>query len=187
MVDSRSLVERMVETYGQSVEVQVPGLSHLFPGPETLAEANLAELGIRTARAETITSLARAVLARKLTFNGYQASAGTLAALRVLPNMDESTMSYIAMRSLVEPDALPFTDLGLCRALGIGSGAVSWAEFSRIFEKFRPWRAYAAMHVWATTHTVRGSIRVSATRSSKAPVVALPGGARISRARNTRN
>jgi AraC family transcriptional regulator, regulatory protein of adaptative response / DNA-3-methyladenine glycosylase II len=187
IIDSPTLVERMVETYGRSVEVQLPGLSHLFPQPKALAEANLSDLGIPSQRAETITSLARAVLARKLTFNGYQGTEGILAALRVLPYMDEGTMTYFAMRSLGEPDALPYTDLGLCRALGMIRGAVSPADLLRVFERFRPWRAYAAMHLWATNQKARGSIRTRATRSSKGPAVALPPGSRIFRVRNTQN
>jgi AraC family transcriptional regulator of adaptative response / DNA-3-methyladenine glycosylase II len=187
IVDAPTLVGRMVQTYGQSVEVRVPGLSRLFPRPEILAEAKLADLGIPSQRAETITSLARAVLARKITFNSYKGSEGVLAALRVLPNMDVATASYIAMRSLGEPNALPDADLALCRALGIGRGAVSSAELSRIFEEFKPWRAYAAIHLWATTENARSSNRLVATQSSRLLVAAPPAGGRTSAARSTRN
>jgi AraC family transcriptional regulator, regulatory protein of adaptative response / DNA-3-methyladenine glycosylase II len=155
IVDTPLLVKRMVETFGQAVEVQVAGLSHLFPKAEVLAKANLSELGIPRERAETVTSLAREVLGGKLRFSGYQDSERTLAALCVLTNMDQGTMSYIAMRSLGDPNALPSTDLGLCRALSRGRGAVSPAELLRIFEEFRPWRAYAAMHFWARTEVLQ--------------------------------
>jgi AraC family transcriptional regulator of adaptative response / DNA-3-methyladenine glycosylase II len=158
VVDTPTVVERMVRTLGQPIEVRVPGLSHLFPRPEILAQADLADLGIPSQQAETIASLARAVSARKLIFNSYQGSVGMLRALRALPNIEEGTVSYIAMRGLGEPDALPCTDLGLRRALG-HRGAVTPAEFSRIFEKFRPWRAYAAMHLWAAREQAGRSMR----------------------------
>jgi AraC family transcriptional regulator of adaptative response / DNA-3-methyladenine glycosylase II len=186
IVDSPMLVERMIYKFGQSIDVQVPGLSYLFPKPEILAGANLTDLGIRGARAETITSLARAVLAREITFDVYHPSESTLAALRLLPNMDKATTSYIAMRSLGETDVLPATDLGMCRALRPGRGAVSPADLLRIFEKLRPWRAYAALHLWATAENIRGSIRAADTRSSKGLVVAPPAAAPISRVRSTR-
>ena len=184
-VDSPTLVKRMVETYGQSVGLHIPGLARLFPRPEVLAQANLSDLGVPGDRGETIMSLARAVLARKLAFNGSQSSVGTIAALRALPHMKEGTVSYIAMRSLGEPDALPNTDLGLCRALGPGRGAVSPADLPRIFEKFRPWRAYAAIHLWASTQKARVLIPLGFTGGSKALVGALSAGARISRVRST--
>jgi AraC family transcriptional regulator, regulatory protein of adaptative response / DNA-3-methyladenine glycosylase II len=184
-VDSPTLVKRMVETYGQAVGPHIPGLSRLFPRPEVLAQANLSDLGVPGDRGETIMSLARAVLARKLAFNGSQSSVGTIAALRALPHMKEGTVSYIAMRSLGEPDALPNTDLGLCRALGPGRGAVSPADLPRIFEKFRPWRAYAAIHLWASTQKARVLIPPGFTGGSKALVGALTAGARISRVRST--
>jgi AraC family transcriptional regulator, regulatory protein of adaptative response / DNA-3-methyladenine glycosylase II len=174
IVDSPMLVERMVEKYGQSVDVDIPGVSRLFPGPEILAEANIADLGIPRERAETITFLARAVLARKLTFNGYHNSERTLAALRIFPKMDEATISYIAVRSLGEPDAIPSTDLGLRRALGPGRRGVSSANLLRVFEKSRPWRAYAAMHFWATAENTRRSSRAGAL-SCFAPARNKPG------------
>src|ERR1700723_2982201 len=183
-VDSPTLVRRMIETYGEAVGLQIPGLARLFPRPEVLAEANLSGLGIPSDRGETIISLAHAVVAGKIAFNGTQSSVGTTAALRGLPNMREGTMSYIAMRSLGEPDALPNTDLGLCQALSPGRGAVPPADLPRIFEKFRPWRAYAAIHVWASIQKARVSVRPSFTAGSKALVGAPTAGARISRVRN---
>jgi AraC family transcriptional regulator, regulatory protein of adaptative response / DNA-3-methyladenine glycosylase II len=186
-VDSPTLVSRIVETYGEAVGLQIPGLSRLFPRPEVLAEANLSGLGIPRDRGETIISLAHAVVARKIAFNGTQSSVGTIASLRVLPNMKESTISYIAMRSLGEPDVLPNTDLELYQALSPCRAAVPPADLPRIFEKFRPWRAYAAIHLWAGTQKARVSVRPSSTGESTALVGALTAGARISRVRNTPN
>jgi AraC family transcriptional regulator, regulatory protein of adaptative response / DNA-3-methyladenine glycosylase II len=149
IVDTSTFVERIVKTFGQSVEVRIPGLSHVFPQPDILVEANLEELSIPSRRSDTIRCLARAVLDRKLTFNSHQSSEGRFAALRTLPNMNEGTVSYIAMRSLGEPDAFPYTDIGLRRAFGPHGRAISPEELLGAFEKFKPWSAYAAMHLGA--------------------------------------
>ncbi len=159
VVDSPALVERLVQTFGEPTDVPAPGLSRLFPKPGILAEANLADLGIPRQRAETIASLARAVLARKVAFDSYRGLRGILAALRLLPNMDENIVSYIAMRSVGEPDALSYADIGLRRALGAGRRTASPAEVLRTFEKFRPWRAYAAMYLWTATEQAERRIR----------------------------
>ena len=149
IVDSVTITKRLVHAFGQVVEARHAGLARLFPQPEILAEADLTALGISKQHAETIVALARAVGAQKITFEGYRCSENMFEELRLLPHMDESVVSYIAMRTLGEPDALPYKDLGLRRALGSYRRTVSPAELLRSFEKFRPWRAYAAMHLWA--------------------------------------
>lgn len=162
-VDSPALAERIVRTFGRPAGMRIPGLSHVFPKAETLAEAKLEESGVARRRAETIRCLARAVLNGKLVFNGYQNSEGRLAALRSLPHMDEGTVSYIAMRSLGEPDAVPCGDSGLRRVLGnhvLGNHGkeASPMELLHVFEKFKPWSAYAAMHLWAVSEQTRRGI-----------------------------
>jgi AraC family transcriptional regulator of adaptative response / DNA-3-methyladenine glycosylase II len=68
----------------------------------------------------------------------------TLERLRALPGVGEWTAQYIAMRALSWPDAFPHTDLGLMKALGeTGARQVLAAG-----EAWRPWRAYAVMHLW---------------------------------------
>jgi AraC family transcriptional regulator of adaptative response / DNA-3-methyladenine glycosylase II len=164
IVDSPAVVERLVQALGQPVEAQLPGLSRLFPSPEILAEAKLADLGVPHQRAEAIGSLARAILDRRLAFGGYKSLGATLAELRGLPHIDEGAVSYIAMRSLGEPDALPHTDLGLRRMVGAHGRAASPAGALRAFEKFRPWRAYAAMHLWAATEQTATHLRRAQSR-----------------------
>jgi AraC family transcriptional regulator, regulatory protein of adaptative response / DNA-3-methyladenine glycosylase II len=161
VVDPPALVERLVQAFGEPVDVPAPGLSRLFPKAGILADANLADLGVPRQRAETIASLARAVLARKVTFDGYRGSQGIFAELRLVSNLDENVMSYIAMRSVGEPDVFPYADLGLRRALGAGRRVASAAEVLSSFEKFRPWRAYAAMHLWAATEQAERRIRTA--------------------------
>jgi len=71
--------------------------------------------------------------------------------LRSLPGVGEWTAQYIAMRELREPDAFPAADIGLMRAMSDASGVrPSPAALLAHAERWRPWRAYAALHLWAS-------------------------------------
>jgi AraC family transcriptional regulator of adaptative response / DNA-3-methyladenine glycosylase II len=72
-----------------------------------------------------------------------------------LPGIGPWTAEYIALRALRDPDAFPASDLGLRRAFGAlqargGAAArlVSESALLRAAESWRPWRAYAAVHLW---------------------------------------
>ena len=45
-------------------------------------------------------------------------------------------------------DAFPAADLGLRRALANGRGVPSAPALLRIADAWRPWRGYAAIHLW---------------------------------------
>lgn len=61
---------------------------------------------------------------------------------------------YIAMRAFGEPDAFPCVGKGLVQSPGEDGASTSPAEMVRMAERWRPWRAYAAMHLW-TADAVR--------------------------------
>ena len=119
-------------------------LSHVFPQPKDLAQADLTSIGLTKARAATIRGLARAVVEGKISFEGVVAPDDFLSRLCDLPGIGAWTAQYIAMRALGEPDAFPSGDLGLLRGLGISSSA----ELERRAGAWRPWRAYATMYLW---------------------------------------
>ena len=116
----------------------------LFPSPEALASAKLTSVGLTSARAETIRALARAVRGGKIKFDGVVDSDEFLGRLSEIPGIGAWTAQYVAMRALGEPDAFPSSDLGLLRALSLGSAR----EVERRAEPWRPWRAYASMYLW---------------------------------------
>jgi AraC family transcriptional regulator of adaptative response / DNA-3-methyladenine glycosylase II len=127
------------------------GLSHVFPTPQQLAEADLSAIGMPKATQLAISSLAAAVVADPLIFGPRRSLEDAIAQLRMLPGIDERTAQYIAMRELREPDAFPAAEIGLLCTMSIGCGArPSAAEFFAHAERWRPWRAYAALHLWAT-------------------------------------
>jgi AraC family transcriptional regulator, regulatory protein of adaptative response / DNA-3-methyladenine glycosylase II len=148
-VDPPTLVGRLVQTLGKPVQISVRGLSHLFPRAQVLAEANLPELGVPRAQAKTIRALAYALSVGAFAFDSCKNLEDTLSRLRAIPGLDEGAACYIAMRSFGEADALPYTDRGLRCALATRKSPVAPAEVLRVFELFKPWRAYAAMHFWA--------------------------------------
>jgi AraC family transcriptional regulator of adaptative response / DNA-3-methyladenine glycosylase II len=146
VIDSPAVARRLVRAFGRPVQIPIRGLSYLFPQADILAEANLSGIGISVEQAQTIGALARAVLDGKLAFNSSKGLPETLSRLHAHPGLNDGVASYVAMRSFGEPDALPHTDRGLREALTPPGGRVSPEGLVRIFDVFKPWRAYAAMH-----------------------------------------
>lgn len=138
-----ALAARLVREFGRPV-LATGGLTHLFPTPQVLADANLSAVGLTKARAETIRLLARAVCDGQIQFDRIVAIDSFLDRLCEVPGIGKWTTQYAAMRALGEPDAFPSTDLGLLRALGLQDSR----ELERRAEAWRPWRAYAAMYLW---------------------------------------
>ncbi|HTV65757.1 MAG TPA: AlkA N-terminal domain-containing protein [Bryocella sp.] len=138
-----SLAGRLVRNFGRPL-LAPNGLTHLFPQPEVLAEANLGSIGLPAARAEAIRGLARAVSAGEINFNAITDSEAFLSRLAELPGIGQWTTQYVALRALGEPDAFPAGDLGLLRALGFQNPRALEARA----ERWRPWRAYAALYLW---------------------------------------
>ncbi len=139
-----ALTGRIVRAIGQPFSGE-NRLTHLFPSPEILADADLARIGMPRARAETIRALARCVRDGQIRFEGIVDTEAFLSRLCEIPGIGKWTAQYVAMRALGEPDAFPSGDLGLLRALNLESPR----ELERRAEAWRPWRAYAAMYLWS--------------------------------------
>ena len=127
-------------------------LTHLFPTAEVLASAPVEEIGIPRARAQAILALSEAVASGRLALGGYLGLDEAVLALTELPGIGPWTAHYVAMRALREPDALPASDLALRGAIDPGR-TISGAEVEARAEPWRPWRAYAAMHLWTHAAT----------------------------------
>jgi AraC family transcriptional regulator, regulatory protein of adaptative response / DNA-3-methyladenine glycosylase II len=163
-----ALAGALVKAFGKEMP-SAAGLTHLFPTPQVLADANIASVGMPRSRAETIRLLARAVCDRKIRFEGVLDTDAFLASLCEVPGIGKWTAQYIAMRALREPDAFPFGDIGLLRALGLQNAR----ELELRSEAWRPWRAYAAMYLWSSAAEPRElkekTIRVRKTHLPKQP------------------
>ncbi len=143
------LASRLVAAYGEPLAE--PGdLTHVFPAPQALANADLATLGMPRSRAATLSAVAAAALANPALFGAHCDLDEAIARLRSIRGVGEWTAQYIALRQLREPDAFPAADVGLMRALVNGKGQrPTPPELLARAEPWRPWRAYAAQHLWA--------------------------------------
>lgn len=111
--------------------------------PECVCEADLRALGMPGRRVSALQELARAVLDKRLSFD--QPWTRVDEQLRALPGIGPWTRSYLALRLGRDPDAFPASDLGLIRAANVHSPA----ELLKLAESWRPYRAYAAIYLWA--------------------------------------
>ncbi|HYM50559.1 MAG TPA: AlkA N-terminal domain-containing protein [Candidatus Limnocylindrales bacterium] len=145
-----TLASRIVDRFGDPLPRADGGLTHAFPTPERLARADLSRLGLTGRRAATLTALARAVAGGSIDLSREADRERTAAALLALPGVGPWTTAYVAMRALRDPDAIPISDLGIRRALDrLGVAATTSERLART-QAWRPWRAYAAMHLWAS-------------------------------------
>ena len=143
---ARTFAARLVARAGQQVSTSIPNLTHLFPTAAELANANLEALGLTGARTATLRLLARAVCERKVDFEC--ATTSVCSTLADLPGIGDWTAQYVALRALGEPDAFPASDLVLRRMAAAGRTPLSVRELQSRAEGWRPWRGYAAMHLW---------------------------------------
>lgn len=138
-----TLAGRLVARFGRPVPGGKDGLTHLFPTPHALADADVASIGLPRARAAAIVALARATADGKRPLEPVD---GRIDVAGVGP----WTAAYVAMRGGRDPDAFPAGDLVLRRALaGAGQAPPPERHVLLLSEPWRPWRAYAAMHLWS--------------------------------------
>ena len=114
---ANTLAGRLVERLGTPVPgVDRFGLTHTFPSPATLAEADLSDVGLTGARAAAVRSFARAVAEDAIRLDRSVGLDRLVASIQAIDGLGPWTAHYIALR-LGERDAWPATDLGLRRAL----------------------------------------------------------------------
>lgn len=149
---ARKLAGKLAQAYGEPLPDawRAEGLSLAFPTADRLASEDLSTLGMPGARIRALSSLAAAAAADPALFGPRAGLDDGVAKLKSLPGIGEWTAQYIAMRELREPDAFPAADIGLMRALAGPDGVrPTPAELLARTEAWRPWRAYAALHLWA--------------------------------------
>lgn len=155
-----TLIGRLVARAGARIEDHShDGTAWRFPTPAALAAADLNEIGMPGKRVAALVGLAKAVASGAISIErpddprGAGADLATLrAALLALPGIGPWTVEYIAMRAWRDADAWPATDLVLMQWLSArdASCARPAAQQQRT-APWRPWRAYAAMHLWNET------------------------------------
>jgi AraC family transcriptional regulator of adaptative response / DNA-3-methyladenine glycosylase II len=145
------LAARLVRSHGEALAAPHGSITHVFPQPEALARTNLARIGLPRSRAGTLSALAAAVVADAHFFDANRDLNEAIQQLRSVRGVGEWTAHYIALRQLREPDAFPHGDVGLIRALQAREGRRrSSSELLLRADAWRPWRAYAAQHLWSS-------------------------------------
>lgn len=142
-----TIAGRFAEAFGEPIETPFPELRLLMPTAQRVAKAKPAEvmaIGVTSARARTLIGVSQAMVDDPGLLEPGADVEQAIARLKSLPGIGEWTAQYLAMRAFAWPDAFPATDLGIRKALGIDDerGVLARAE------TWRPWRGYAAMHLW---------------------------------------
>jgi AraC family transcriptional regulator, regulatory protein of adaptative response / DNA-3-methyladenine glycosylase II len=146
---ARTLATRIVQRWGEALPTSpMPGLERLFPSPAALAQADLREIGLTSARAATVRGMAQALLDGRVDFRAEQTLDEFVSRWIALPGIGEWTAHYMAMRALSDPDAFPAADLILRREATTDVVPLSTKALTMRANEWRPWRAYAVMHLW---------------------------------------
>ncbi|HSU58086.1 MAG TPA: AlkA N-terminal domain-containing protein, partial [Bryobacteraceae bacterium] len=142
--------------------VNLPVLTATFPTAAELLAADLKTLGMPSTRKAALKALAAAVISDPEFFQTYSTVEDVVTRLRTIPGIGDWTAQYIALRALRDTDAFPATDVGLLRGVALmDGGRPATAYLLTRAEPWRPWRAYAAQHLWAadalSAETLRGA------------------------------
>ncbi len=144
-----TIAGRIAQAFGKPLPMDLTnGLTHLFPRPDALRDADLRTVGLTAARAQTLRNVASAACDGMLPCDAAPGLESAVEALTAIGGIGKWTAQYIAMRAFGEPDAFPEGDLGLRRAIANGGKLISNTDLLRLAERWRPWRAYAAMYLW---------------------------------------
>jgi AraC family transcriptional regulator of adaptative response / DNA-3-methyladenine glycosylase II len=149
---ARHLASRLVDLAGAQTTAAITGHERLvrrFPTPAQLASADLSTLGMPRARRHALQALAQAVVANPGLLDTTGRAADITARLRALPGFGPWTVEYWSLRGLRDSDAFPAGDAGLLRSTAVAKGPrLSPGSLLARAEAWRPWRAYAAQHLW---------------------------------------
>ncbi|MCW2697301.1 MAG: ada [Modestobacter sp.] len=141
---ARTLTARLVRAAGEPLREPVGSLTHSFPRPAALADADLGTIGLTSARRRTVTSLAGALSDGSLALGPGVDRDEAARALLALPGIGPWTAALVALRGLADPDVWLPADLALRRSLRTLDSSDADAA-----TRWRPWRSYAVMHLWA--------------------------------------
>jgi len=142
-----TVMGRIAESYGHKVDRGV-----VFPGPEALAKIDPSTLPMPLGRANAIKLMAQAVLDGELDLGTEYDSSILIEQLVAIKGIGPWTAQYIVMRALNDPDAFLHGDLVLLKVAKQELGIETEKELIKRAEKWRPWRAYAGMHLWRHAH-----------------------------------
>jgi AraC family transcriptional regulator of adaptative response / DNA-3-methyladenine glycosylase II len=164
---ARTLTARLLTAAGTPLAEPVGTLTHSFPAPAALADADLTTVGLTGARRRTVHALAAALDDGSVALDPGADREEAGRALLAVPGIGPWTAALVALRGLADPDVWLPGDLALRRSLAaLGSSDIDAAS------RWRPWRSYAVMHLWALA--VPSLFTRIPLPASPAPLEALP-------------
>jgi AraC family transcriptional regulator of adaptative response / DNA-3-methyladenine glycosylase II len=145
---ARTSLGRFAARFGTPLDPPSGGISHLFPSAEQVAEIRPDAFEMPRGRAKAIHRVAELVARGTLDLSGDAPVGETLHILGDVRGIGPWTLAYVAMRVLREPDAFMAGDLGVRKGFEALGLRVIPRELLERAERWRPWRAYAVMHLW---------------------------------------
>jgi AraC family transcriptional regulator, regulatory protein of adaptative response / DNA-3-methyladenine glycosylase II len=150
-----TLAGRLVARYGEPLERPLGSVTHVFPTAAALADADPAQLAMPLARRRALLALVTALARGELAIDAGVDRNDARRRLLALPGIGPWTADYIAMRALRDPDAFLPSDLGVRHALEQLGHDGAPASAQTLAERWRPYRAYAVQHLWASLPGMR--------------------------------
>ena len=153
---ARTLAARLVARFGSDLPPRddgtegEPAPTRLFPSPDVLAEADVASIGMPRSRAAAVRHLARALAEGRVSLSASAEPDHVRESLLALPGIGSWTATYITMRVQHDADAFLPSDLGVRKAMVALGVSDDPRSIERRAEAWRPWRAYAQQHLWAS-------------------------------------
>jgi AraC family transcriptional regulator of adaptative response / DNA-3-methyladenine glycosylase II len=141
------VAQQVVQRLGEAVALGHPALTRISPTAARVAEAGAGELeraGVAARQSRAIVQVARALCERRLLLEAGSDPIAAHHTLQAIDGVGERLAKIIVMRALSWPDAFPASDRLLQRRAGLDSTTA----LLDLAEKWRPWRAYAALHLW---------------------------------------
>jgi AraC family transcriptional regulator of adaptative response / DNA-3-methyladenine glycosylase II len=146
---AHTFATRLVAAYGKPLDAPSGSLTARFPTSDVLADASYDGIGLTGSRQKSLRAAASAHAAGELVLDPSADREQARTALLALPGVGPWTAEYVAMRALGDPDSFPGSDLVLKRRT---------TETKTDSERWRPWRSYAAMHLWIDHLTTTGAL-----------------------------
>jgi AraC family transcriptional regulator of adaptative response / DNA-3-methyladenine glycosylase II len=141
---ARTFTARVVAAAGTPLPEPVGTLTHAFPRPGALVDADLGAVGLTGSRRRTVHALAGGLVAGEIDLGAGADRAEAGRALLAVPGIGPWTVALVGLRGLGDPDVWLPGDLALRRSLtALGSSDADAAT------RWRPWRSYAVAHLWA--------------------------------------
>jgi AraC family transcriptional regulator of adaptative response / DNA-3-methyladenine glycosylase II len=147
---ARTQTARLVERFGTTLERPLGTVTHLFPAAAVLAEADPKAFAGPSVRRDALQTLAARLAGGDIRIDTGSDPSEALPQLVAIRGIGLWTAAYVAMRGFHDPDAFPHGDAGLRRALkGLGHPDDP-RSVTALQQRWRPWRAYAALQLWTS-------------------------------------